>query len=75
MIFNIRYAPGSFCEVARVKEESKEGLPLKKEQSRRTRSIKSEELFPAGETEIWILHGSESYRLQVTKSGKLILTK
>ena len=39
------------------------------------RQVKSEELIPPGETELWILHGSESYRLQVTKSGKLILTK
>ena len=39
------------------------------------RQVKSEELIPPGETELWILHGNESYRLQLTKSGKLILTK
>lgn len=39
------------------------------------RQIKSGDLFLPGETEIWILHGTESYRLQLTKSGKLILTK
>ena len=39
------------------------------------RQVKSEELFSPGTTELWILHGTESYRLQLTKSGKLILTK
>jgi hemin uptake protein HemP len=32
-------------------------------------------LLPPGEKELWILHGHENYRLQLTKSGKLILTK
>ena len=50
-----------------------EGLPMKKGQPRR--QIKSQDLFKPGETEVWILHGTEHYRLQVTKSGKLILTK
>jgi hemin uptake protein HemP len=39
------------------------------------RQVKSEELFSPGTTELWILHGAESYRLQLTKNGKLILTK
>jgi hemin uptake protein HemP len=39
------------------------------------RQVKSEELLPPGTNELWILHGTESYRLQLTKSGKLILTK
>jgi hemin uptake protein HemP len=37
--------------------------------------IKSEDLFRPGEKEVWILHGEVIYRLQTTKSGKLILTK
>ena len=39
------------------------------------RQVKSGELLPPGEKELWILHGLEHYRLQLTKSGKLILTK
>ena len=54
-------------------DESSQGLPMKKGQARR--QIKSQDLFKPGETELWILHGTESYRLQITKSGKLILTK
>jgi hemin uptake protein HemP len=38
------------------------------------RSISSEELF-AGQRMIVIRHGKEEYRLQVTGTGKLILTK
>jgi hemin uptake protein HemP len=37
-------------------------------------AVKSEELF-GGAQEIVIVHGGEQYRLRVTKSGKLILTK
>jgi hemin uptake protein HemP len=39
-----------------------------------TRSISSDELL-AGQRMIIIRHGSEEYRLQLTGSGKLILTK
>jgi hemin uptake protein HemP len=39
------------------------------------RQVRSGELLPPGEKELWILHGHENYRLQLTKSGKLILTK
>jgi len=38
------------------------------------RSISSEQLL-AGQRMIVIRHGKEEYRLQVTGSGKLILTK
>lgn len=38
------------------------------------RRIKSEDLFE-GRTEIIILHREEEYRLRITKSKKLILTK
>ena len=38
-------------------------------------SIKSEDLFRPDEKEVWILHEESNYRLQVTKNGKLILTK
>jgi len=37
--------------------------------------IKSEDLFRPDEKEVWILHEESNYRLQVTKNGKLILTK
>ena len=39
-----------------------------------TRSISSDELL-AGQRLIIIRHGREEYRLQVTGTGKLILTK
>ena len=58
-----------------IADESQPPLPPKKGLARRARCVKSQELFLPGETEVWILHGSDSYRLQVTKSGKLILTK
>jgi len=38
------------------------------------RVVHSEELL-AGDKEILIQHGSEVYRLRVTRAGKLILTK
>jgi len=38
------------------------------------RALSSTELF-AGDHEVWIEHGGELYRLQLTKAGKLILTK
>lgn len=34
----------------------------------------SDELF-LGAREIWIRHGEETYRLTVTRNGRLILTK
>jgi hemin uptake protein HemP len=39
-----------------------------------TRSISSDELL-AGQRMVIIRHGREEYRLQVTGTGKLILTK
>jgi hemin uptake protein HemP len=38
------------------------------------RMIASSGLFQ-GEREIWIAHGKEMYRLRITTSGKLYLTK
>jgi hemin uptake protein HemP len=38
------------------------------------RKIVSSELL-AGQKEVWILHGQETYRLRLTRSGKLILQK
>ncbi len=70
MIFNISYLEKGLLLKA---DESSQELPMKKGQARR--QIKSEDLFKPGETEIWILRGTECYRLQVTRSGKLILTK
>lgn len=37
-------------------------------------AVRSDELL-RGSREVVILHGDEEYRLRVTKSGKLILTK
>jgi hemin uptake protein HemP len=38
------------------------------------RTVRSEELM-AGAKEIVIVHNGEAYRLRVTRSGKLLLTK
>ena len=38
------------------------------------RSLRSEEIF-GGQREVSIIHGECTYRLQITKAGKLILTK
>ncbi len=38
------------------------------------RSLRSEEIFQ-GQREVSIIHGECRYRLQITKAGKLILTK
>ena len=40
----------------------------------RPRVLKSEEIL-RGETEIWITHAGETYRLRETRKGKLILYK
>ncbi len=50
-------------------------VPTSLEKPRPRRQVHSGELLPPGEKELWILHGHENYRLQLTKSGKLILTK
>jgi hemin uptake protein HemP len=36
--------------------------------------VKSTEVL-RGRTEIWIEHGSEMYRLRLTRAGKLLLSK
>lgn len=38
------------------------------------RKITTQELFQAG-SEVLIQHGAETYRLRITKAGKLILNK
>ena len=38
------------------------------------RIVRSEDLLQ-GRRELWIAHGTEMYRLRVTSSGKLYLTK
>lgn len=43
-------------------------------EERRPRIVSSEELMQ-GRRELWIEHGDEMYRLRVTSSGKLYLTK
>lgn len=58
-----------------------QGEPVKTEQPASDRSpgaqtlvLGSADLF-AGTREVWIEHNGQLYRLQVTKAGKLILTK
>ena len=38
------------------------------------RMLQSEWIFE-GEKEVLIMHGNQQYRLQITRAGKLILTK
>ena len=38
-------------------------------------AINSDELFIKGAREVKLFHGSEEYRLRITKNQKLILTK
>ena len=42
---------------------------------RRARKVLSTEELLEGAKEIGIVHGGQEYRLQVTRNGKLILTK
>jgi hemin uptake protein HemP len=44
----------------------------RKDEARRI--IRSEELLQ-GRREVWIAHGDDMYRLRITSSGKLYLTK
>ncbi|HEX4918263.1 MAG TPA: hemin uptake protein HemP [Limnobacter sp.] len=37
--------------------------------------VQSDALFPPGQREIMIEHGTMQYRLRITAQGKLILTK
>lgn len=46
----------------------------KEEMKETVRSLRSEEIFQ-GQREVSIVHGEYKYRLQITKAGKLILTK
>ena len=52
------------------------GGDMEKHQSKKqtTRALQSEWIFD-GEKEVIISHGDQQYRLQVTRAGKLILTK
>lgn len=48
--------------------------PQKEPETAKKKSYRSEDLF-GNEREIIITHGASEYRLQITKSGKLILNK
>lgn len=56
----------------KLPEPKPRSAPLPRQSAPRT--LNSAELF-AGGHEVWIEHGGELYRLQLTKVGKLILTK
>ena len=69
----------SVCQKGQsVTQTPSDNIPDHTSQTRDTASevrlIRSEDLF-CGDPEILIRHGSEIYRLRVTRSGKLILTK
>jgi len=55
-------------------EDSMRGESASDHDARRPRVVRSEELL-GGCREIWIEHGEEMYRLRLTSSGKLYLTK
>ena len=56
-----------------IKEPSRES-PVRNARSQPERVVTTRELL-AGSHRIWIEHAAERYLLQVTRSGKLILTK
>ena len=56
-----------------IKEPPRE-LPAQSARPRPERVVTTRELL-AGSHRIWIEHATERYLLQVTRSGKLILTK
>jgi hemin uptake protein HemP len=55
-------------------EENPEGISGKEDTEIQMRVIRSEDIL-SGNSEILIRHGSEIYRLRLTRAGKLILTK
>ncbi len=57
-------------EKPRPTEESAPESPT----PRQRRILRTQDVL-AGHSEITLLHGSEEYRLRVTRQGKLILTK
>lgn len=56
----------------RREDGSSENLTVKRKVP--VRSLQSEWILE-GEREVLIVHGDQQYRLQVTRAGKLILTK
>jgi hemin uptake protein HemP len=56
-----------------IEELAKTGVPAPK-RSQPERVVTTQELL-GGAHRIWIEHAAERYLLQVTRSGKLILTK
>lgn len=57
-----------------MEESTKIGTPVSKVGSQPERVVTTRELL-GGAHRIWIEHAAERYLLQVTRSGKLILTK
>lgn len=55
-------------------DETREDEPSRPESTDRPRILRSDELLQ-GRRELWIEHGEEMYRLRLTRSGKLYLTK
>ena len=65
----IQYAPMIDNDDATREKESSRSEPAD-----RPLIIRSDELLQ-GRRELWIEHGEEMYRLRLTRSGKLYLTK
>ena len=57
-----------------IEEPPKTGMPAPRPRSQPERVVTTQELL-GGAHRIWIEHAAERYLLQVTRSGKLILTK
>lgn len=57
-----------------IEEPAKTGVPASKSRPQPERVVNTQELL-GGAHRIWIEHAAERYLLQVTRSGKLILTK
>ncbi len=57
-----------------MRDELNQMQGLKGKRKMPVRSLQSEWILE-GEKEVRIVHGDQEYRLQVTRAGKLILTK
>jgi hemin uptake protein HemP len=67
-------ATGQEGGLARMNDDGKEPLKPSSGTPQRPRTLTSQELLQ-GAREVLIMHGEETYRLRLTRNGKLILHK
>jgi hemin uptake protein HemP len=61
-------------ELVDMNDQAKEPAKIPTESPNRQRTLRSEDLLQ-GAKEVLIAHGEETYRLRLTRNGKLILHK